>query len=74
MSGIDIQALKFYEGELWIGTRGGGLSRFDGKQFTNYGEEQGLFDSRVMALDVDESSVWLGLCSGLSRYSVHCRC
>jgi len=68
LSGVDIQTLKFYDGELWIGTRGGGLSKFDGKHFTNYGEEQGLFDHRVMALDVNEDYVWLGLCFGLSQF------
>ena len=68
LSGIDIQTLKVYGDELWIGSRDGGLSRFDGSQFTNYGQEEGLFDSRVMAMDVDEESVWLGLCFGLSRF------
>ena len=64
----DIQALKVYEGELWIGTNGGGLSKFDGEKFTNYGKDEGLFDPRVMALDVNEDYVWLGLTKGLSRF------
>lgn len=65
--GRDVQVLKLYRGQLWIGTTDGGLSCFDGGKFTTYGKEEGLEDTRVMAIDIDDDSVWLGLCTGLAR-------
>jgi hypothetical protein len=66
--GGDVQAVRVYNGEVWIGTSDGGLSKFDGEKFTAYGKDEGLFDPRVMALDVNEDYVWLGLTQGLSRF------
>ncbi len=68
LPGRDVQAIKVYKGDVWIGTRDGGLSLFDGANFINYGRAEGLFDTRVMALDVDDNYVWLGLCSGCSCF------
>ena len=67
--GNDVQAVKIYDNEIWIGTADGGLSKFDGINFTNYGSNKGLFDCRVMALDVNQDYVWLGLTTGLSRFT-----
>ena len=67
--GNDIQAVKIYDNELWIGTADGGLSKFDGINFSNYGSDEGLFDCRVMALDVNQDYVWLGLTTGLSKFT-----
>ena len=67
--GNDVQAVKIYGNEMWIGTADRGLSKFDGVNFTNYGSNEGLFDCRVMALDVDQDYVWLGLTTGLSRFT-----
>lgn len=67
--GNDVQVVKIYNNEMWIGTADGGLSKFDGINFTNYGSKEGLFDCRVMALDVNEDYVWLGLTTGLSKFS-----
>ena len=66
--GNDVQAVKIYDNEFWIGTADGGLSKFDGVNFINYGSDKGLFDCRVMALDVNQDYVWLGLTTGLSRF------
>jgi hypothetical protein len=67
--GNDVQAVKIYGNEMWIGTADRGLSRFDGVNFTNYGSNEGLFDCRVMALDVNQDYVWLGLTTGLSKFT-----
>lgn len=67
--GNDVQAVKIYGNEMWIGTADRGLSKFDGVNFTNYGSNEGLFDCRVMALDVNQDYVWLGLTTGLSRFT-----
>jgi len=67
--GNDVQAVKIYDNEIWIGTADGGLSKFDGINFSNYGSSEGLFDCRVMALDVNKDYVWLGLTTGLSKFT-----
>ena len=36
--------LEDKRGNLWIGTQGGGICRYDGKTFTAYSVEQGLGD------------------------------
>lgn len=46
---------------VWLGTKGGGLSVFDGAKFKNYGEEEGLLDDKVFALFQDSDGIiWLG--------------
>jgi len=41
------------EGVLWIGTFGGGLARFDGKEFKVYTTLDGLFSNIVSYLQLD---------------------
>lgn len=54
---------------LWAGTWGGGLSKFDGKSWTNYTEADGLAGDIVYAIAQDESGVmWFGTNKGLSRF------
>jgi len=56
------------EGNLWFGTRGG-VSRYDGKTFTNFTTREGLVDNRVNAIFQDrEGSLWFGTWGGVSRY------
>ena len=38
-----------HKGYLWIGTLGG-LSKFDGTQFTNYSTENGLLSNHISAI------------------------
>jgi ligand-binding sensor domain-containing protein len=42
------------DGNLWIGTRGGGLSRFRNGRFTGYTERDGLASNNVQALYMAE--------------------
>jgi diguanylate cyclase (GGDEF)-like protein/PAS domain S-box-containing protein len=54
-------------GALWVGTLGGGLSRFDGNAFLTYTRAEGLSDNRVTALAQDpEGRLWIGTERGLS--------
>jgi signal transduction histidine kinase/ActR/RegA family two-component response regulator/streptogramin lyase len=57
------------DGSLWIGTHGGGLSRWDGQRFSSLTTEYGLADSGVRAVFEDrEGSLWIGTAgSGLHR-------
>ena len=57
------------EGNLWMGTWGGGVNRHDGQTFTNITTEDGLIDNRVYACIEDrEGNLWFGGIAGASRY------
>jgi len=51
------------DGIKWIGTRGGGLAKFDGENWTVYNRDNSdIPDDRVQAVAIDDSSnKWLGL-------------
>ncbi len=54
-------ALEDVHGHLWFGTRGGGISRFDGAAFYQYTTEQGLIsDYIVTGLHDSNGNLWFG--------------
>ena len=54
------------KGYLWIGTVGG-LSRFNGIEFSNSSKSEGLLDNQVNCLFVDSANnVWVGNNGGIS--------
>jgi ligand-binding sensor domain-containing protein/signal transduction histidine kinase len=56
-------------GEIWFGTRGGGISRFDGMTFTTISEENGLANNYVRAILEDRAgTIWIGTDRGAVRY------
>ncbi len=57
------------QGRLWIGTWGGGASRFDGQTFTNFTQSDGLAGNVVYAIaQGPDGAMWFGTNHGLSRY------
>jgi ligand-binding sensor domain-containing protein/serine phosphatase RsbU (regulator of sigma subunit) len=58
------------EGNIWFGTQGGGVSKYDGKSFINYTAEQGLANNSVRSIAEDKSgNLWFGTNGGgLSKY------
>ncbi len=57
-------------GFIWIGTRGGGIARFDGQNFKTYNTKQGLINNFVNCIYEDSSGdLWIGTRTGLSRYN-----
>ncbi|HEY5595541.1 MAG TPA: two-component regulator propeller domain-containing protein, partial [Nitrospiria bacterium] len=57
-------------GNKWFGTWGGGVSRFDGRHWTNYTAKQGLAGNIVYALEIDPSGIlWAGTNHGVSSFN-----
>ncbi|HRH70823.1 MAG TPA: two-component regulator propeller domain-containing protein [Flavobacteriales bacterium] len=57
-------------GMLWFGTNGGGITRYDGRSFTNYSTADGLPDNVILSLLSDsQGNLWIGTSTGgLSKY------
>jgi len=56
-------------GVVWAGTWGGGLSRYDGKAWTQYTVAEGLPGNHVFMLHIDPKGVmWIGTNNGLARF------
>jgi ligand-binding sensor domain-containing protein len=56
------------DGVVWAGTWGGGLSRFDGAQWTQQTVAEGLPGNHVFMLHVDaQGALWIGTNKGLAR-------
>ncbi len=54
---------------LWVGTNGGGLSRFNGISFKNYTIRDGLLSNMVWALFEDsKGNIWIGTSNAVTVY------
>lgn len=57
------------EGNLWFGTTGEGVYRYDGKSFTNFTAKDGLSDNTVWSILEDKiGNIWFGTDDGVCRY------
>lgn len=62
--------LQDSRGYLWMGTQGGGITRFDGRNFTTLSVKEGLSGSKVFAIREDrKKNLWIGTMKGLSFYN-----
>jgi ligand-binding sensor domain-containing protein/serine phosphatase RsbU (regulator of sigma subunit) len=49
------------DGNLWFGSNGGGVSRYDGKAFLHFTEKNGLSNNKVLAIYQDSKGIiWFG--------------
>ena len=62
--------LEDKSGNLWFGTNGGGVSKYDGKSFTHFTEKEGLSNNVVCSILEDKSgNLWFGTNGGgVSKY------
>ena len=61
--------LQDRDGYIWMGTRGGGLSRYDGQHFEQFTEKNGIASNYITALYQDSiGQIWIGCSDGLSKY------
>ena len=57
-------------GNLWFGTSGEGVYRYDGKLFTQFTTKDGLSSNSVNSILQDRNgNIWLGTTEGLCRYT-----
>ena len=64
-----ITAAVGHDNAKWFGTWGAGLSRFDGKTWTTFTQEDGLGGNFIHIVEVDsEGRVWAGTNGGISWY------
>jgi ligand-binding sensor domain-containing protein len=57
------------DGGIWAGTWGGGVARYDGKRWSNFGRDDGLAGNIVYSIAQDAQGVfWFGTSNGVSRY------
>ncbi len=58
------------KGNLWLGTNGGGLTRFNGKEFFSYNNNHGLADNNIRFLFQDKKeNIWIGTSVGISFFN-----
>lgn len=61
--------LEDKNGYLWIGTHGGGLARFDGRQFKVYTTLDGLLSNVILYLKLDSrQNLWIIHPRGISKF------
>jgi ligand-binding sensor domain-containing protein len=57
-----------WEGNLWVATYGGGVSRFDGKTFTTFDTSAGLPHNMVKCILIaKDQTIWFGTEGGLTH-------
>ena len=57
------------EGNIWLGSWGNGIIRYDGQNFVPFTEEDGLANNQVYSILEDrEGNIWFGTLKGVSRY------
>ncbi len=56
-------------GNLWFGTTGEGVYRYDGKSFTQFTKKDGLCSNSVWSILQDKTgNIWFGTTDGICRY------
>ena len=61
--------LQDKQGNLWFGTTGEGVYRYDGKIFTQFTMKDGLLSNCVWSMLEDHSgNIWFGTGEGICRY------
>jgi streptogramin lyase len=58
------------QGNLWFGTNGGGVSKYDGSHWTTYTTANGLASNTIHSILIDGSgNYWFGTNAGVSKFN-----
>ncbi len=58
------------DSNIWFGTSGEGVYRYDGKEFTQFTEKDGLSSNSVWSIIEDKlGNIWFGTDNGVNRYN-----
>jgi ligand-binding sensor domain-containing protein/two-component sensor histidine kinase len=61
--------LEDKSGNLWLGTDGAGISKYDGVSFIHYGKKEGLSENFISAILEDaNNTIWIGTTNGLNSF------
>lgn len=64
-----VASLEDTDGNLWFGSVGEGLFKYDGKLFVHFGMEQGLNSNFIYSILQDKTGkIWVGTNKGLNRF------
>ncbi len=56
-------------GNIWFGTWGGGVSKYNGTAFTTFTQTEGLTNNYVLSILEDkDKNIWIGTEKGVSKY------
>lgn len=67
-----VTSIEDTDGNLWFGSVGEGLFKYDGKLFVHFGMEQGLISNSIYSILQDKAgNVWIGTNNELSRFDGH---
>lgn len=55
-------------GYMWFATQGGGIAKYDGKNFNVYNEQNGLLSNYTNSLSIKKNYLFIGTNKGLSIY------
>jgi ligand-binding sensor domain-containing protein len=71
LSSNDVRSVaRDNQGNLWFGTLGGGVSRYDSTAWRTFTTKDGLAGDIVMAIARDnQGNLWFGTTGGVSRYN-----
>ena len=59
-----------HNGNIWLGTRGGGIAKFDGVNFEVFTTQDGLISNFVSTVFKDSrDNIWIGASNGVSLYN-----
>lgn len=62
--------LQDSRGYIWMGTRGGGITRFDGINFKTFSVRDGIANNYISTIVEDHNkNLWIGTNNGLSYYN-----
>ncbi len=69
MNASIVASIEDTDGNLWFGSVGEGLFKYDGKMFVHFGMEQGLNSNNIYSILQDKAgNVWVGTNYELSRF------